>query len=246
MISFILPQDFVSYFKSMLEFQKSVRDEAIFKFTKDGIRVNSFDLGRVIYYSYFLDKSRLRDYKIDGEEERRECYSTKEIHKMLTRLPDDDILVEVDKDFKISSGNRKFSVMPYAIEEDFNKFPEDYTRTFRSTFTITASDFFDYVKDVQVATDILELSANGENKRVHFKSPDIAGLKTSDSYITYEASGFSGENELAYYSILAILEGETLSKLAQVFHVNFEQDAPFIISFDNLIKMKFVVVPRSL
>lgn len=237
----------VSAFKNMMEALSKIVDEALIKFTSEGIQLRALDPAHVSLISINIPSSAFEEYNV--EEEARFGFITSNIMKLMKRAKKGDVLViEVQED-NVSLELRGAVIKRYTVANlDIAEveIPEA-TLEFNVHATMIVDPLKNAIKDAEVVGDTLEVEAKSEDELI------LRG-KGGESVTETRVSSTSGalismtvkEPSKSMYAIEHLKAILSLTKVADTVELQFSTNMPLRLSF-NLPgegKVDYLLAPK--
>jgi len=232
-----------------LDALSAIVDEATFTIDPDGIKLRAMDPSRVAMVDFEMRKTSFDEYESEGES--KVCVNLNELKKLLKRAgKDDTIEMSLSEDsgqflVKIRGRYTRTFSLP-VLESSEEEIPEPKL-TFNAKITLTASDFYDTLRDAEMVSDSVRIEADGERLVMSAKG-DVAGAeieirKGDDTLISMEVKEPSKATfSLSYLTDIVKAAADT----SDIVTLEFSTDMPLRLDFRQRYdgKLVYLLAPR--
>jgi len=236
-------------FRNVLDALSAIVDEATFTIDPDGIKLRAMDPSRVAMVDFEMRKTSFDEYESEGES--KVCVNLNELKKLLKRAgKDDTIEMSLSEDsgqflVKIRGRYTRTFSLP-VLESSEEEIPEPKL-TFNAKITLTASDFYDTLRDAEMVSDSVRIEADGERLVMSAKG-DVAGAeieirKGDDTLISMEVKEPSKATfSLSYLTDIVKAAADT----SDIVTLEFSTDMPLRLDFRQRYdgKLVYLLAPR--
>lgn len=236
-------------FKSILDAISTVIDEATFIIGPEGIKLRAMDPSRVAMVDWEMRGTSFDEYEAD--EESKVCVNLSELKKILRRAGKDDVielsLSEEGNQLLVKMMGRYTRSFTLPILEVSEEEVPEPKLTFNAKVAMTASDFYETLRDVELVSDNVRIEVDGESLIMNAKG-DVSGAKIevkkgSDALISMEAK----EPSRATFSLSYLTDiVKAASDTSDIVTLEFSTDMPLRLDFRQRYdgKLAYLLAPR--
>lgn len=236
-------------FRSVLDALSTIIDEATFTISPDGMKLRAMDPSRVAMVDFEMKRTSFDEY--EATEDSKVCVNLNELKKLLRRAGKDDIielsLNEETGQFLVRVRGRYTRTFSLPVLEASEEEVPEPKLAFNAKVTLTASDFYDTLKDVELVSDSVRIEADGERFIMNAKG-DVAGAeieikKGDDTLISIEAK----EPSRATFSLSYLTEiVKAASDTSDIVTLEFSTDMPLRLDFRQRYdgRLVYLLAPR--
>ena len=234
-------------FKSLIEALSKLVDEALIKFTSDGMILKALDPARVSLISITIPPSAFEEYNV--EEEGRFGFNTTNLLKIIKRAKKGEALeinILEDKVELVFRGTttKRFRFLNLDVAEV--EVPEA-SLEFKVHASLISDPLKNAIKDAETIGDAVEFQAENENELI---IRGLGGESVTETRISRESGALISlsveEPSKSSYAIEHLKAVLALTKVADTVEVQFSSGMPLKLDF-NLSpegKVEFLLAPK--